>query len=645
MSVAQQWDEVAQLWDDAVLAPPTTGAITTAGDNGTNTPTTFSHTTGPGQTYLEVKVGIIGLTLGNVASVTFGATPLALLIAQGGTNARGELWGGTVPAGTTATITVTYGGGSFANAVVAAVSYPGVASVGTPKAGASSTGTSSLTFTESGAHILASDAIITHFGDADPVPGATQEYGTFADPDFIAKQEGSRGTSAGTLSWSGLTHPNAAAIQIGVPLIGAATVVNTWDPAPAPALFAGALRGTGVLDGFLIVGVVDLLGDLLGRGTLAGALQTGALLGGALTGTGLLTGSVVTGIGLYGAVLGEGSMVGALAEAPPGQILIGALQGFGTLAGFLPGAVVFIPHLFGPDSPVSQTPDLDLNFNALLTAINAPNVIGIGLAVDRPAPGRQGAIWVSTDANDEWYMDDGLQWQTMGAFGQGMVVHDRATDNLLLLGALAAGAGATHVLAAGKATAIPTQALVDGAVLYVADTQGLAGRAAWHHLSEAGHITPLDPVIFRDGIISRNDSTAELTLWAAGVPTLRGKTLPGRYLEVWWHGEVANNTAAVRTLVLRLRFGGVELCAVTLTNVPISATAALASVLFRLDGLTGAVQLAYPLVMTGVGTITAVLTGGTLDASLDQPLDVTGQWNFQSPSLQVRTLGLQVTLR
>jgi hypothetical protein len=419
---------------------------------------------------------------------------------------------------------------------------------------------------------------------------------------------------------------------------------GTWDPLPPGALFSGALRGTGVLQGTLVLGVVGLEGPLRGTGVLAGQLQTGVVVTGALLGTGVLVAPTLqTGALLQGALHGTGLLTGAFFIPPAGALLGGDLRGTGLLTGFMPGVALLLPHRFGPDSPTSQTPDLDANFNAILAEVNNPQLLGIGLLADRPAAGRAGALYVATDANDEWWMDDGVAWQTMGALGGGMVVH--APDNLRLFGVPAAGVGATHVIVAAVAAVIPTQSISDGAALYVADTQGVGGRAAWHHLSEAGERMPLDPVLFRDGVLVFNNDATVRTLWAHGPPTLRGQTLPGRYLEVWWHGEVVNNSGAVRTLSLSLYYSGTQCAGVQMPAIPISATPMPVSVLWRLDGLTGAVQGGLPVAVQAVGGWSGTGLTGTVDATLDQGLDLQAQFSAPHPGLELRTHAIAVTLR
>jgi hypothetical protein len=416
--------------------------------------------------------------------------------------------------------------------------------------------------------------------------------------------------------------------------------VNRWDPPPR-VILGGALLGSGFLDGILVLGVVGLEGELLGTGTLAGQLRAGVVVSGALTGTGLLaTTGLLTGTAFAGALRGTGTLAGAFAIPPAGALLGGALFGTGTLTGFLPGVALLIPHLFGPDSPVSQTPHLDENFAAILAQINNAQLLGIGLLAARPAPGRAGALYVVTDQNDEWFVDDGLAWHGMGAFGMGMVVHDLASDNLLLLGAPTPPSFTTHAVTAAKALTIPTQAIIDGAVLYVADTQGVPGRAAWHHLSEAGLRTPLDPVLFRQEGQTVSNTASQVSLFSR---TLTGGTLVGRYLEIWWRGDVSN-TVAGRSLTLNLWYGNFFPVQLTFTAIPVVSVAPL-QVLFRLDGLTGAVQLGVPVAVIGPGVSAISLAAGTVDATVDQSIDIAVTLSVADPGFQLRTLAATMTLR
>lgn len=418
-------------------------------------------------------------------------------------------------------------------------------------------------------------------------------------------------------------------------------VGNLWDPPPPGAVLGGTLLGTGLLSGTLVLGVVALEGALRGTGLLAGSLRTGVVLGGALDGTGLLQSpGLLTGSLFAGTLQGTGLLTGAFLVPPAGALLVGDLLGTGTLAAFLPGQAVVIPRRFGPSDPHAETPWLDEDFAAVLAWINQAHA-SIGPLAERPAPGTAGAIYVATDANDEWWMDDGIGWRTMGAFGLGMVVHDQASDNLLLLGASGAGAGAGHVLAAPKATVIPTQAITDGAVLYVANTQNVPGRAAWHHLSESGARTPLDPVLFRQGFQQFASTTFDQSLFDQ---TLTGGTLVGRYLEVWWRGDVINTTAGPRTLTLAFYLGGTWLVATGLT-IPVGSYLPVA-VLYRIDGLLGAVQFGLPVSVVAPGAVGhSVNTPGALDPTIDQALALTARWDVADPALTHRTLAATVTLR
>jgi hypothetical protein len=228
----------------------------------------------------------------------------------------------------------------------------------------------------------------------------------------------------------------------------------------------------------------------------------------------------------------------------------------------------------------------------------------------------------------------------MGAFGMGMVVHDLASDNLLLLGAPTPPSFTTHAVTAAKALTIPTQAIIDGAVLYVADTQGVPGRAAWHHLSEAGLRTPLDPVLFRQEGQTVSNTASQVSLFSR---TLTGGTLVGRYLEIWWRGDVSN-TVAGRSLTLNLWYGNFFPVQLTFTAIPVVSVAPL-QVLFRLDGLTGAVQLGVPVAVIGPGVSAISLAAGTVDATVDQSIDIAVTLSVADPGFQLRTLAATMTLR
>jgi hypothetical protein len=175
-----------------------------------------------GETYLVVFAGVVG-TATSITSITFGATSLAALVAiTGSTSRRGALWGGTVPASTTATLTVTWSGTNV-NAVVAAVPYSGVVSVGTGTSDNQTTGTTStITLSEVGLHIMAINAIMTAFADNNPTPAQATIFTRFDDGANIIEMDGSGATNVSTLSWSGLNHANGNSIAVGITLLGTA---------------------------------------------------------------------------------------------------------------------------------------------------------------------------------------------------------------------------------------------------------------------------------------------------------------------------------------------------------------------------------------------------------------------------------------
>jgi hypothetical protein len=204
---------------------PIPGALGWNDTTNTSSPVTFSYTTATGETYLLVRVSLAG-TDAYVAGVTFGATALAKLLAVNSSDARVrvEVWGGVVPASTTATVTVTFATTGFnRNATVVGEAYAGVASVGTPKSSIQSAGTtSSITFDagDVGAASLVVDVVGGSASDATGTPSGTLDYGGFADAAFQTKQRGSHAVNTATLSWSGLNHGNSDTVQVGVPLKG-----------------------------------------------------------------------------------------------------------------------------------------------------------------------------------------------------------------------------------------------------------------------------------------------------------------------------------------------------------------------------------------------------------------------------------------
>lgn len=68
-----------------------------------------------------------------------------------------------------------------------------------------------------------------------------------------------------------------------------------------------------------------------------------------------------------------------------------------------------IPHVFDPTTGDQPFADLDADFAAVATFVNA-RVIGFGTLGARPAPGNQGAVYVATDTNNTVYFDNGLTW-------------------------------------------------------------------------------------------------------------------------------------------------------------------------------------------------------------------------------------------
>jgi hypothetical protein len=222
-AVGATWDAAGAKWDDAPVTPPTLGHVTTVGDTGTSTDTVQAFTTAADETYLLVCIGIRGPSMSSLGGVTFGATALAALKDQLDTsgNLRATLYGGPVPAGTTANVTVDYVGGN-ANAAIAIRAYKGVASVGTAVAAFTAAATS-LSVTLSGVtNARCVDFIVVANADTSPTLGAGQatEFTQFQDGGGQIKMAGSFENAEATMQWTGLTHANDDAVMIAIPLLG-----------------------------------------------------------------------------------------------------------------------------------------------------------------------------------------------------------------------------------------------------------------------------------------------------------------------------------------------------------------------------------------------------------------------------------------
>lgn len=211
---------VAAAWPAA--ANPTLDAASTAGDTGTSTPTVISHTTGASGTWMATWVGIRG-SGGTVSTITFGATALAqraTILVTGG-QCRLYLWDATVPASTTADVTVTYAG-TNSNAVVAVTSFNGVVGVGTAVTTEITAGTEISSVVTSQSTDLVVDATCMPASQTPTIgAGQTANFTTFQDGASQVSMAGSRETGAAgttTMSWSGLSLSNGNVAQIAYPL-------------------------------------------------------------------------------------------------------------------------------------------------------------------------------------------------------------------------------------------------------------------------------------------------------------------------------------------------------------------------------------------------------------------------------------------
>ncbi|MGA3108137.1 MAG: hypothetical protein ABSD99_01585 [Candidatus Bathyarchaeia archaeon] len=236
----------------------------------TPTKLTWSHTVGSGSN----RILLVGISYvfytgpASVASVTYG-TPcpgpscLSLTLIPGATHVQptddvhAELWALQNPPTGTATITVTFGGGTFPNdllfAVAGSVSYFNVASTGTPVGSDGRTFTTGLSATESVATgpndvVVDTIAFCDCTGSASPPTtvtasglGQTQHWNAGSLNDASGETFAGGGSdqpasgSSVTMSWSLVTQePTLSSWSlIAVPLTPTVTTTTTTSP-PIP---------------------------------------------------------------------------------------------------------------------------------------------------------------------------------------------------------------------------------------------------------------------------------------------------------------------------------------------------------------------------------------------------------------------------
>lgn len=309
-----------------------------------------------------------------------------------------------------------------------------------------------------------------------------------------------------------------------------------------------------------------------------------------------------------------------------------------------------LPFQFAGVGLKTPTARLDANFEAVAEWLNTHGFL-VGLIGVRPPPTSVGAIYVATDQNLLWYMADGTAWHPVGRAGDGTIDVDPITGNVRLFGA-AVGADAAGMLVCGLATGLPTTSPPAVAQLYVADTQGVAGRAAWHQRTEDGWAHPLDRVLFRligNPAVPITNSVAEVSLYSQ---SLQGGTLGiaglggqrPRAVELTLGLDVLNSTGASRTLTLRVKLGGATGASDLLT---IGTTAIRrGTVTFRLDAIsTNQQAVSQPVFQwDALPTHALTLAGLGLDGTLAQLLEVTGQFNFASTGLTLNLYTVHLSL-
>ena len=309
-----------------------------------------------------------------------------------------------------------------------------------------------------------------------------------------------------------------------------------------------------------------------------------------------------------------------------------------------------LPYAFAGVGLKTPSARLDANFQALADWLNTHGAV-TGLIEARPAPTSVGALYVAVDQNDLWYMADGTAWPPVGRALDGTLDVDPVTGVLRLFSAVA-GTDAQRVLAAPLATGVPTSSPPDAAQLYVADMQGQPARAAWHQRTEDGWAAPLDRLLHRvvGNPVTTVVNTAVETSLVSVVLKGRTLTLAGgdglrpRGVELVITLDSLNNSGASRTLTLRVKYGGQTAVTAVLT-LPSSGTRRKGVGIYRLDpSPTGQAPTEVLYQWEPTPTEVVTLAGTTVDATADQPLEVTAQVSVAASALDARLFGAHVRL-
>jgi hypothetical protein len=310
-----------------------------------------------------------------------------------------------------------------------------------------------------------------------------------------------------------------------------------------------------------------------------------------------------------------------------------------------------LPYEFAGVGLKTPTSRLDADFAAVADWLNTHGAV-TGLIGDRPAPTSVGAIYVASDQHDLWYMADGTAWHPVGRAADSVLDVDPVTGTVRAWGA-AVGAGAQSVLAMPLASG-PVPPVAGAASLWVGDTQGMAGRAAWRQTTEDGWSQPLDKCLHRAAgapLVTITNSAVETLCWsqllAANTLTAGGVGAAApRGIECAFGFDVTNSAATARALTLRVKFGGQTGYAATLT-LPVSMGTRGGAVVVRIEPLAplGGGYLAFSRVVSQWDLVeTLVLGTPQVDGTVPQTLELTAQLSLAVTSLTVRFFSATVSL-
>jgi len=308
-----------------------------------------------------------------------------------------------------------------------------------------------------------------------------------------------------------------------------------------------------------------------------------------------------------------------------------------------------LPYEFAGVGLKTPTSRLDANFQAVADYLNTHGAV-TGLIGNRPAPTSVGAIYVATDQQDLWWMADGTAWHPVGRAADGTLDVDPVTGTVRAWGA-AVGATAQSVLAMPLATGTVTP-VAGCASLWVGDTQGVDGRAAWRQTTEDGWSGPLDKCLYRATgypLVTVTNSAVETLCWSQPLAanTLRGGGAGGaepRGIECAFGFDTTNSAASARTLTLRVKLGGQTGYTATLT-LPASMGLRLGALVMRIEPLVGSGgYTGFSRVVSQWDLVeTLSLATPIIDGAVPQTLELTAQLSLAATSLTVRFFSATVS--